>query len=144
MYIRMCIGNQARGLAEKMYVGKSHLITGAGWDRTIGWLVESNNKTMEQVFEDSKDWGNYSNSSFIATGTGVLAKTGAFGNNTKANNIFDLAGNAYELTNEKYIESGDGELIRGGMFNDSGSKTVNVRRTNASGYSVGFRVALFL
>ena len=140
--------SQAKGLAEKMYTGKSHLITGAGWDRTIGWLVETHNKTIQQVFVDSTDWGNYSNSSFTATGTGSLAKTGAFGNNTKSNNIFDLAGNVDEWTSENY--TGDSVaycVTRGGWYN-SHSCTAYIRAytTDDTNFAAvtGFRVALFL
>ena len=141
--------DQAKGLAEKMYTGKSYLITGAGWDRTLGWLVESNNKTMEQIFEDSKDWGNYSNSSFTATGTGSLAKTGAFGNNTKSNNIFDLAGNVDECTSEMTYSGQD--MIcwyRGGRYSVVGSEWPSSKRWGLDysffSPSLGFRVALFL
>ena len=150
---RFVTRDQAKGLAEKMYTGKSYLITGAGWDRTLGWLVESNNKTMEQVFEDSKDWGNYSNSSFTATGTGSLAKSGAFGNNTKSNNIFDLAGNVCEWTSEVYRSGGQNltYLNRGGNHFNQGVTGSSISRFlhdpeyfYDTGSRIGFRVALFL
>ncbi len=140
--------SQAKGLAEKMYTGKSHLITGAGWDRVIGWLVETNNKIIQQVFADSKDWGNYSDSSFTATGTGSLAKTGSFGNNTKSNNIFDLAGNVDEWTSESY--TGDSEascVTRGGWYNlHSYSAYIRACTPYDTNFAArtGFRVALFL
>ena len=132
-----------------MYTGKSHLITGAGWDRTIGWLVESNNKTIEQVFVNSKDWGNYLDSSFTANGTtGSLAKTGAFGDNIKANNIYDLAGKVEDWTSENKSNSNGLCVIRGGFYCVSGG---GVPASGRGPYSdsnyrdiCGFRVALFL
>ena len=45
--------------AESMYAGKSKLISGAGWDRTLNWLIETKAKTENEVFGNSSSWGNY-------------------------------------------------------------------------------------
>ena len=142
--------DQAIGLAEKMYTGKSYLITNSAWDRTLGWIINSNDKSLalQNVVDDSKSWGNYSDSSFTATGTGSLAQTGAFGNNTKVNNIYDLAGNVFEWTSATSPDSSVPCVNRGGYYGDTGSNFPASFR----GYSVtsgcyaysGFRVALFL
>ena len=140
--------SQAIKIAEKMYTGKSHLLTGAGWDRTLGWIINGNdrNLTTGNIVEDSKSWGNYYNSSF--TGTGSLAKTGAFGNNTKVNNIYDLAGNVFEWTSENSPRSDLPCVCRGGNYSDSGFyHPASYRDSSHERYYPtysGFRVALFL
>ncbi len=48
-----------------------------------------------------KGWGNYYDDTFSNT-TG-MTKTGEF-NQTKALNIYDLAGNIYEWTNKSFFE----------------------------------------
>ncbi len=78
----------------------SSLLTGAAWDRTIGWLYETENKTINQLVVDSEGWGNY-NIDIWKSDSGLI-NTGTL-NKTKANNIFDLAGNVEEWTTEKTI-----------------------------------------
>ena len=72
------------------------------------WLIESGNKTKEQVIEDSKDWGNYENTtleyedssgSIVTKTTPTRIPTGS-SEFTKANNIYDLSGNVYDWTLE--------------------------------------------
>lgn len=136
--------SQASGLADNMYSGISHLLTGAAWDRTLGWIIDRNNKTLAQVVGDSKDWGNYDNDTF--SNTTEIAKTGQF-SQTKALNIYDLAGNASEWTSEISPYFGEPCVCRGGYFNDEGSYTSNHREyynETIHSYSSGFRVALFL
>lgn len=82
------------------------VVTGMAWgsqfDRTLAWLVETGNKTKEQICKDSIDWGNYYNNSIEyvnSSGTTVTTTensstripTGS-SEQTKANNIYDLAG----------------------------------------------------
>ena len=99
---------------KNVVTGNSHavssMIWGCQWDETISWLISSGAKTDAQVNTDSSSWGNYNTSSVIATGS----------NNTyKANNIYDLAGNCFEWTQEAF--STDVRASRGGSFTDSGS-----------------------
>ena len=142
--------DQAIGLAEKMYSGKSYLITNAAWDRTLGWIINNNDKslTISNIVADSKSWGNYSDSSFNYAGTGSLAKTGAFESNTKVNNIYDLAGNVYEWTSAISTNSSDPCVSRGGYCLYTGSNSPasyrNFINTSVYGYNFGFRVVLFL
>ena len=34
------------------------------WDRTLMWLIESRDKTKEQICVDSTSWGNFGNAEF--------------------------------------------------------------------------------
>ena len=94
------------------------MIWGNQWDRTMMWLMECNaenpetGKTKEEVISASTSWGNYSNATFTYTnssggtstknsGSGVIIPTGS-AEYTKANNIYDLAGNVREWTMEAY------------------------------------------
>ena len=137
--------SQASGLADNMYSGKSHLLTGATWDRTLGWLVNTSNKTLKQILVDSKEWGNYSDDIFSNT-TGI-AKTGEF-NQTIANNIYYLAGNVWEWTSTTSSINGYPCVIRGGNYYESYSNyPAGLRgdRSVSDFYDdIGFRVALFL
>ncbi len=138
--------DQAKTLADGMYSGKSYLITNAAWDRTLGWIINSsNNVNLSAAVADSSSWGNYSGTS---AGNGRLAKTGVFGDSTKVNNIYDLAGNVYEWTSATSPITSGPCVIRGGVCYNSGSNSPASLRGyyNESIYYdvVGFRVALFL
>ena len=71
---------------------KTRMIWGLQWDATCNWLDSSGFSIT-----DSSTWGNYKNND--ATGHGSLQNTG-FSESWKANNIYDFAGNCYELTQE--------------------------------------------
>ena len=75
----------------------SSLLTGSAWDRTLGWLYETGEKSAMDIVGDSKDWGNYSDDTFSETNG--LIDTGSEPE-TRANNIYDLAGNLEEWTSE--------------------------------------------
>lgn len=121
----------------------SSLLTGASWDRTLGWIYETGNKTASQIVMDSKDWGNYYDDTF--SGTTSLINTGAF-EQTKANNIYDLAGNVREWTTEALDTSN--RVNRGGNYGNYGSDSPSSNRTGNSpsytGNNLGFRLALYL
>ena len=125
-YIYNYISNDsAKSLSSGMYSGNvavtSQLITGAGWDRALSWIIETGEKTEEEVLIDSSSWGNYSNSTGnAATNAGYNNMNYTTGRSEywKANNIYDLAGNTTEWTQETY-QSID-IVDRGGGFNDGG------------------------
>ena len=83
--------------SKEMYSGISTLLTGAAWDRTLGWLKETGAVTSFEIVGDSKTWGNYSDDTF--TNNSNLINTGEY-DETKKNNIYDLAGNLIEWTTE--------------------------------------------
>ena len=100
------------------------MIWGSQWDRTLMWLIESGNKTKEEISVDSTNWGNFKESEFeyineygskVTKKSGALAKipTGST-EYTKANNIYDLAGNMAEWS----MESSSYGRKSGGAWNN--------------------------
>ena len=87
---------------------ETRMIWGCQWDVTMNWLISSGAKTSSEVNKDSSSWGNYKNTSvkaddgtteLKASGTRAKLNTGKT-TFTMANNIYDLAGNCYEWTQE--------------------------------------------
>jgi type II secretory pathway pseudopilin PulG len=119
--------------AERMYNSsediQSGLITGKQWDALVKWL-ENSGKDVQQ---NSLGWGNYYNapvtnitSYSLSSGetwieaasitreinANWMLKTGN-SEYTKANNIYDIAGNMAEWTNEKYLNITGRQIQRG-------------------------------
>ena len=116
---------------QKLNNNNTNIVTGIIWgnqfDRTLMWLIESRNKTKEEVSNNSLSWGNYKNATFQyidengmlkekREGIGILIPTGN-SEYTKANNIYDLAGNVTDWT----MEAGNvnGRSGRGSHYQDS-------------------------
>ena len=132
------------------------MIWGNQWDRTLMWLIETGSKTKEQIADDSTSWGNYYNATFeyvnssgsTATkneGSSTRIPTGS-AEYTKANNIYDLAGNVRDWTMEAI--STYYRVYRGGnYFNDGDDYPADDRSssnpTNSS-YIYGCRSALYI
>ena len=106
---------------------ETRMIWGCQWDVTMNWLISSGAKTSDEVNKDSSSWGNYKGTSvkaddgtteIKASGTSAKLNTGKT-TFTMANNIYDLAGNCYEWTQEAddtYNRAG-----RGGSYGGNGS-----------------------
>ena len=132
------------------------MIWGNQWDRTLMWLIETGSKTKEQIADDSTSWGNYYNATFeyvnssgsTATkneGSSTRIPTGS-AEYTKANNIYDLAGNVRDWTMEAY--STYFRVYRGGycVYNGDGSPA-DSRNNYSPTYSdvnFGCRSALYI
>lgn len=86
---------------------KSTMIYGVQWDAVCSWLKQSGFDTDS----NSSSWGNYKDSSENANidGAGSKQVTG-YSEYWKAYNIYDLAGNCYEWTQEAY--STDRRVVR--------------------------------
>ena len=137
---------------------QSGLVTGKMWDRTMKWLEDA----TYNVQTDSTVWGNYYDApvtgiteystdyggtwttvGVTTKGTSIdwLLKTGHT-DYTKRKNIYDLAGNLWEWTNEIY---GTTSVLRGGGFDYSGTFAPGVCRSFYSATDdVGFRVCLYI
>ena len=134
--------------------------TGIAWgnqfDRTLAWLVETGNKTKQEITDDSTSWGNYQNATFeyINSSGNTATKnkdsstripTGS-AEYTKANNIYDLSGNVRDWTMEACSTSGRG--LRGGNYGDTGTYRPADGRSDyypTSSYDfVGCRSALYI
>ena len=89
---------------------KTRMIWGCQLDVTMNWLISSGAKTSDEVNKDSSSWGNYYSTSVKADdGTTEIKASGDIqvlntGKTTftMANNIYDLAGNCFEWTQEAY------------------------------------------
>ena len=120
---------------------------GINWDTTLQWLVDSGNKQIGDIKSDSTSWGNYSNDSFSDGARGNY--TGAW-EEAKAGNIYDLAGNNWEWTQER---NGSNYVMRGGGYNLMGGSCTGSRYPaalrdplpgNNHHPNVTFRVALYV
>ena len=90
---------------------KTRMIWGLQWDATCNWLASS-----EFNIIDSTSWGNYKNNT--ADGHGSEQNTG-YSESWKANNIYDFAGNCYEITQE--ADNTSSRASRGGVCHVRGS-----------------------
>ena len=132
------------------------MIWGNQWDRTLMWLIETGSKTKEQIADDSTSWGNYYNATFeyvnssgsTATkneGSSTRIPTGS-AEYTKANNIYDLAGNVRDWTME--ADSTYDRVYRGGYYINNGDYyPADLRIYNYptySNYYYGCRSALYI
>lgn len=111
------------------YGAQSEMIYGNQWDEVMDWLVDTEDKTADQINVDSSSWGNYSDYNtaneytsgdpeYVANaGSGVLPAGSS--EYWKANNIYDLAGNAYDWTQEALDPRY--RVTRGGTSGTSGS-----------------------
>ena len=91
---------------------KSHMIYGNQWDEVMDWLVDTGDKESDEVNVNSSSWGNYSNSSGAAAveGYGEPQESG-YSDEWSANNIYDLAGNYLDWTQEANFT--DDRVLRG-------------------------------
>ena len=106
---------------------ETRMIWGCQWDVTMNWLISSGAKTIYEVNRNSSSWGNYRGTSvkaddgtteIKANGTPAKLNTGKT-TFTMANNIYDLAGNCYEWTQE--VNGASYRARRGGSYSFDGS-----------------------
>ena len=87
------------------------MIYGNQWDRVLNWLVETGAKTQEEVYSNSSSWGNYKDNTGAAATDSGSPQTSGKNEAWQANNIYDLAGNYYEWTQESHYTSN--RIVRG-------------------------------
>ena len=84
---------------------------------------------LADIQTNSSSWGNVSNSTGdAATDAGSKQNTG-YSEYWKANNIYNLAGNVYEWTQEKY-STGTNRANRGGVYDVNGDYYPVASRNN--------------
>lgn len=123
----------------------SSLLSGAGADRIAGWLCETKEKTISELLIGGKSWGKYDSDTFSNV-TGLI-KTGIY-NQTKANNIYDFAGNVREWP----LESSSPSIVnvRDNAFDiEARYAATPMRRglttlSSSKAKDIGFRIALYL
>ncbi len=126
---------RCKGLNNENTNVETGIIWGNQLDRTLMWLIESGNKTKDEICGDSSNWGNYKNATFEYvnsdgditiknSGTSTRIPTGST-EYTKANNIYDLAGNICDWTSSGKRES------RGGSYDDIGSSKTAYSRSSS-------------
>lgn len=93
---------------------KSHLLFGAEYDSILAWIIKSQSKTHIEVRQDSTEWGNHWNTKCSRK---HIVETGTC-REWCVNNIYDLAGNVDEWTQE--ANGGCCHIIRGGCYQNNG------------------------
>ena len=97
---------------------QSTMIYGNQWDEVMDWLVDTG-MSSDLVNKDSSSWGNYNNSSGAAATNSGSKRASGYNEAWQANNIYDLAGNCWEWTQE--ADRTNRRVSRGGCFYNSGS-----------------------
>ena len=91
-------------------VAQSQVTCGAEEDSMLEWLIESGCKTLKEVAEDSTSWGNHWNTKDSPK---RVVETGSR-EEWSGNNVYDVAGNVCEWTQEKNKSSY--RVLRGGDY----------------------------
>lgn len=136
------VWQKARDLSIGMYGENDYfqtdLVNSYAWDSTCNWIRNTGSN-----IDDSTSYGNYQNSS---DGLNRVIETGS-NERWKINNIYDMAGNAWEYTTEEYGEHEKYHIGRGGGYWNYGNLyPISTRGTSedSSDLSIGFRVVMYL
>ncbi len=116
---------------------QSTMVYGNQWDEVMAWLIATGDKTETQVNEKSEDWGNYKNSTGTAATNSGSPQTAGKNEAWQANNIYDLAGNCSEWTQEAFNTYN--RVSRGGDYGYSGSSGPASDRFYNYPYSSSYR-----
>ena len=134
----------AESMVSNEYV-QTGLITGTAWDTTCHWIEDSLSSINSSAsLTDSRYYGNYINSVAPANKNSGTKRTAGFNENWKTKNIYDLAGNVWEWTNDT---NNSVSIRRGGCYDNNGSyRSVSCRVNVASCIEggIGFRTRLYI
>ena len=135
---------------------KVNLLYGCLWDETLQWLVDSGNKTYEEI-DNSSSWGNYYDATFqyqsktegiltkeLKTSTMIPSGSSEY---CKANNVYDLAGNAEEWLLESTTNGGMRSLRGGDRLDYGSARSVEYRNGSFPGgeyLGYGFRAYMYI
>ena len=120
---------------------KSHLTFSVEYDTVLEWFIKTGVKTFYEIANDSTEWGNYyntENSPMDVVETGSREEW-------CVNNIYDLAGNVDEWTQESDCD--EYYVVRGGFCLDNGYDNPAAYRClidHGRIYFAGFRASLYL
>lgn len=91
------------------------LILGSAYDTLCQWIIQSGTKTKNEILDDSTELGNYANNEIYHSKveTVELLPTGS-DESWAIHNIYDLAGNVIEFTQEQH--SDDRIVLRSGNY----------------------------
>ena len=138
----------AEGMISNEYV-QTGLLTGKAWDTACHWIEDSlSSINASASLTDSRYYGNYWKSLSPANENSGTKRTAGFNENWKVKNIYDLAGNVWELTSEA---SSSYFISRGGSYGIDGvggsdypvSYRYSCSASNTYG-SIGFRLRLYI
>lgn len=132
---------EAKQQAEQLYSKSkdnvvSRLCSSYAWDTAIQYI-----QTKQADYGVSSK-GNYSDS--------LIGSPAVTGMSTPVNNIYDMAGNVYEWTTEKWTNTTYfSQVLRGGSYADTSSDFSagmrgNIGQENQRDSYFGFRIALYL
>ena len=139
--------------AKRLYANsssvRSGIITGTQWDTACAWIESEKNSggTPIHSVTNSISWGNFIDDTIDGNNG---RKTTGSRNEWKAKNIYDFAGNTFEWTGEKRIDSGntDQRINRSGCSNLSGSAVPTSYRNDFPSSHVNtfvsFRIVLYV
>ena len=137
--------SEARSLAEGMagvegYSGTTNLTSSYAWDTALRFLQATGNSS----YLTNSSQGNYYNTSFGGTNSSTLMETGQ---TTAVQHLYDMGGNVYEWTTERYSNQEATKVSRGGFYGFTSTDEPVIGRfssSNTADQAVGFRVAMFL
>ena len=137
--------SEARALAEGMYSSANYtssLPSSYAWDTALKFLEQTGN---EAYLTDSSQGNYYNTMPDGKTQAGsVLIETGK---TTPVKHLYDMGGNVYEWTTERYSSPDARKVSRGGFYGFTSTDEPVIGRfssSNTRDQAVGFRVALFL
>ena len=126
--------NKSKGIAANSNVTTT-MMWGCQWDAVMRWMYNSGYGAKKQYIYDSTGKGNYGTSSLISTGSNPAYAV---------NNIYDMAGNEWELTVEAYNTNCRG-LHGGNCDNDANNSPVSSRTINIPpNINDGCRISLYV
>ena len=142
----------AMNACKNTSIPNAHILYGIEYDSMLKWFINNayvyslsarTNVILNEwnLTTNSADWGLYK-----GWAGGGMADTG-YGNETKVNNIYGLAGNLWELTQEKYASASTNWVLRGGAYHIYGDDWPAAARWTGTAITdqyVGFRVSFYL
>ena len=137
--------SEARALAEGMYSSANYtssLPSSYAWDTALKFLEQTGN---EAYLTDSSQGNYYNTMPDGKTQAGsVLIETGK---TTPVKHLYDMGGNVYEWTTERYSNVEATKVSRGGFYGFLSTDEPVIGRfssSNTADQAIGFRVAIFV